>query len=176
MPSSNKIIMIYIKKANLDDIEEEFIFMNKLPFVETGFRNFFYGISREEFRETCLEYQINLSLLTEPKGQILPMTTYYLWLDNTIIGIFTVIHELNEHQRERDGHIAYAVLREYRGKGYASEGLRLVIEDAKNYIKEDEIYLHTTRDNQASLKVMLNNGAYIAKENEFEYFTRIKIK
>jgi predicted acetyltransferase len=104
------------------------------------------------------------------------MTTYYLWLDNTIIGIFTVIHELNEHQRERDGHIAYAVLREYRGKGYASEGLRLVIEDAKNYIKEDEIYLHTTRDNQASLKVMLNNGAYIAKENEFEYFTRIKIK
>lgn len=167
--------MLYIKKANIDDLDEEFNFTSELPFLESGFRNFFYGIPKEEFREKCIEYEINLSLLSAPLGQILPMTTYYLWLDNKIIGIFTVIHELNDHQRERDGHIAYAVLEKYRGQGYATKGLSLVIEDAKNYVKEDEIYMHTTKDNQASLKVMLNNGAYIAKETEIDYFTRIKL-
>ena len=54
---------------------------------------------------------------------ILPMTTYFLWLDNKIIGIYHVIHELNEYQRERDGHISYAILKDYRGQGYASKGL-----------------------------------------------------
>lgn len=168
--------MLYIKKANYEDIKEEYNFISKLPYLEKGFRNFFYGISKEDFREKCLDYQINYSLLTEPKGNILPMTTYYLWLGNEIIGIFTVIHELDEYQKQRDGHIAYAVLEEYRGNGYATKGLGLVIEEAKKYIKEDEIYLHTTKNNPESLKVMLNNGAYIKEETAVDYFTRIKIK
>ena len=168
--------MLYIKKANLDDLEAEYIFTKKLPFLELGFRNYFYGIPKEDFREKCIEYEICLSLLSEPLGNIFPMTTYYLWLDNEIIGIFTVIHELNEHLKKMDGHIAYAILKEYRGNGYATKGLSLVLEDAKKYIKEDEVYMHTTKDNPASLKVMINNGAYIAKETEKDYFTRIKIK
>lgn len=176
MSSSNKIKMLYIKKANYEDIEEEYNFITKLPFVEDGFRNFFYGITKEEFREKCINHQISLSLLTEPKGMILPMTTYYLWLGNIIVGIFTVIHELDEYQKERDGHIAYAVLKEYRGNGYATKGLELVIEEAKKIVKEDELYLHTTKNNKASLKVMLNNGAYIKEETAVDYFVRIKIK
>ena len=51
-----------------------------------------------------------------------------------------------------------------------------LLKESKNIIKETEVYMHTTKDNQASLKVMLNNGAYIAKETETDYFTRIKIK
>lgn len=167
--------MLYIKKANLDDIEEEYEFTCRLPFLESGFRNYFYGIPKEEFREKCLEYEISLSLMSSPNNMLLPMTTYYLWLDKTIIGIFTVIHELNEYQKERDGHIAYAILKDYRNQGYATKGLSLVLEDAKNYVKEDEIYMHTTKDNPSSLKVMLNNGAYITKETEKDYFTRIKL-
>lgn len=176
MPSSNKIKMLYIKKANLEDIEEEYNFTQKLPFLENGFKNFFYDIPKEEFREKCIEYEICLSLLTSPFGMVLPMTTYYLWLDKTIIGIFTVIHELNEYQKERDGHIAYAILKEYRGNGYATKGLSMVLEDAKNYVKEDEIYMHTQKNNKASLKVMINNGARIVKETETDCFTRIKIR
>ena len=168
--------MLYIKKANLKDIDEEYTFTAKLPLIESGFRNFFYGIPKEEFESKCLNFEIELSILPSPVGNDLPMTTYYLWLDDTIIGIFTVIHELNEYQKERDGHIAYAILKEYRGKGYATKGLKMVIEDAKNYIKEDEIYMHTTKDNPSSLKVMLNNGAYISNETEIDYFTRIKLR
>ena len=41
--------MLYIKKANLKDIDEEYTFTAKLPLIESGFRNFFYGIPKEEF-------------------------------------------------------------------------------------------------------------------------------
>ena len=50
------------------------------------------------------------------------------------------------------------------------------IEEAKKIVKEDELYLHTTKNNKASLKVMLNNGAYIKEETAVDYFVRIKIK
>lgn len=168
--------MLYIKKANYDDIEEEFNLFASLPFIDKGFRNYYYGIPRENFCEKCLDLIINLDYLTEPKGIYTPQTTYFLWLDNKIIGIYTVMHELNEHQKNADGHIAYEILKEYRNKGYATKGLSLVIEESKSYIKENEIYMHTTKDNPESLKVMLNNGAYIFKETERDYFTRIKLR
>ena len=168
--------MLYIKKLNYEDTEEEYNFLSSVPYLEKGYRNVFNNIPKEKFREECLDILINLSYLTEPKGTILPMTTYFLWLDEKIIGIYHVIHELNEYQKERDGHISYAVLKDYRGQGYASKGLSLVLEESKKIVKESAVYMHTTKDNQASLKVMLNNGAYIAKETETDYFTRIKIK
>ena len=52
----------------------------------------------------------------------------------------------------------------------------LIREEAKKIIPEDEIYMHTTINNPASLKMMLKNNAYIIKNDEFGIFTRIKIK
>lgn len=176
MPSTNKIKMLYIKKANLEDQEEEFVYLQKTPYLETGFRNVYALRQQEDFINNDLPWLINQSNPKTAASYAKPMTTYFLWLDNTIIGMYQVIHELTEFQREHDGHIAYTLLKEYRGKGYATKGLSLVIEDAKQYILEDEIYMHTTKDNPASLHVMLNNGAYISKETEIDYFTRIKIK
>lgn len=168
--------MLYIKKANYEDAEEEFIFLNKTPYLESGFRNVYALREKEDFIKTDLPWLINQSKTETAATYAKPMTTYFLWLDNIIIGMYQVIHELSDFQKEHDGHIAYTLLKEFRGNGYATKGLSLVIEDSKTYIKEDEIYMHTTKDNQASLHVMLNNGAYIAKETDIDYFTRIKIK
>ena len=40
-------------------------------------------------------------------------------------------------------------------------------------VPEDEIYLRVNRDNVASQKVMLKNGAYRAGEDETHFFMRI---
>lgn len=42
------------------------------------------------------------------------------------------------------------------------------------YLTEDEIYLSVHKENIASLKAQLKNGAYIHHEDEKEYYTRIK--
>ena len=59
---------------------------------------------------------------------------------------------------------ARSISKEFRGKGYGSEGLKLTIEIAKEIVPEEEIYLRVNKDNTASQKVMIKNGAYRAEK------------
>lgn len=168
MSNTNKIVL---KKANLEDIEKECAFIRQVPFLENGFANFFYNVLQKS-NEEIIKYVLSLSYSME----IIPIYTYFLWVDDTIVGMYHLLKRLTEDQKQKDGHISYTILKEYRGKGYGSKGLSLLIEEAKKEIVEDEIYMHTTINNPASLKVMLNNNAYIVKNDEHGIFTRIKIK
>lgn len=67
-----------------------------------------------------------------------------------------------------------AVVLERAEHGGCAKGLALTIEKAKAIIPEDEIYLSVHKENIASLKAQLKNGAYIHHEDEKEYYTRIK--
>ncbi len=72
------------------------------------------------------------------------------------------------------GHIGYFIKKDFRGKGFAKEGLRLTLDIARTIIPEDEIYLRVNKDNPASLKVMLHNNGYIKNEDATKYYVRIK--
>ena len=98
-----------------------------------------------------------------------------MWDDDEIVGLFKVRKKLNDSLREGAGHIGYGIIKKYRNKGYATRGLKLVIELIKDEIEEDEIYMSVNKDNPYSLKTQLNCEAYIFNENEDHYFTRIKI-
>ena len=166
--------MLYLKKANYEDIEEEFNFMSKMKSAN-GFENPYINISRNEFKEKCLDEIIGQSNGNNlPEGYV-PNTYFYLWDDNKIVGLFKIRHYLNEHLKNGSGHIGYGILEEHRGKGYATKGLALAIEECKKIIPENEIYHSVHKDNPSSLKVQQNNGAYIVGENAEEYLTRIKI-
>ena len=91
------------------------------------------------------------------------------------MALFKVRHYLNDALREGSGHIGYGVRRSCRGKGYATRGLALAIEKAREVIPEREIYMSVSRQNPASLRVQLKNGAFIHHEDEKEYYTRIKL-
>ena len=77
--------------------------------------------------------------------------------------------------RNGAGHIGYSIRKDARGKGCGTIGPGLAIEIAKQIIPEDEIYLRVNKDNIASRRVMLKNGAYQAGEDESHYFLRIPI-
>ena len=104
-----------------------------------------------------------------------PATTYFA-LDkerNIIVGAICIRHYLTEALRNGAGHIGYSIAKEYRGKRYGTEGLKLTIQIAKGIIHEDEIYLRVNKDNIASQKVMQNNGVYQVGEDDEHYFMRI---
>lgn len=168
MPTNNKIVL---KKANLEDINKEVAFIKTVPLLENGFANFFYNVLHRS-KEEIINYVLNLNYSKES----IPIYTYFLWVDNNIVGMYHILAKLTEEQKNKDGHISYTILKPYRGKGYGTKGLSLMIEEAKNIIPEDEIYMHTTINNPSSLKMMLNNNAYIVRNDEFGIFTRIKIK
>lgn len=166
--------MLYLKKANLDDIEKEYLFITNLPEEENGFINPDYNVSKVDFKNLTLPLYINHSNgIDLPDGWI-PYTTYFLWNDNDIVGLFRIRHYLNEYLKNGAGHIAYGISKEYRGKGFATKGLNLAIEKAWEIIPENEIYMSVHKDNPASLKVQINNGAYIHHEDDKEFYTRIK--
>ena len=166
--------MLYLKSANLEDIEKEYEFITNTPSNENGFTNFASGCSRKEFEIKILPGYINAEKGIDLADGWVPETDFFLWDDEKIVGLFRVRHYLTPALANGGGHIGYGIKKEFRGKGYASEGLRLTIEKAWHIIKEDEIYMSVHRDNMASLRVQIKNGAYIHHQDEKEFFTRIK--
>lgn len=91
------------------------------------------------------------------------------------VGIVKLRHRLNDALRQGAGHIGYGIRKEYRGRGYATAVLSLALDEARKIVPEDEIYLSVRKDNPASLKVQLRNGARVDHESGEEYFTRIPL-
>ncbi len=166
--------MLFLKELNLNDYEKEFIFIKEIPYEENGFINQHHNCTKNNFLNTILPNYINISKgINLPKGWV-PSTEFFLWHDTTIVGLFRIRHFLNDFLKNGPGHIGYTINKNFRRKGYATAGLRLAVEKAWNIIPEDEIYMSVLKNNQKSLKVQLNNNAYIHHENNIEYFTRIK--
>ena len=164
--------MLYLKKANTDDTEKEYLFVRDVPADENGFINEYHGISREDFGgalDTIIAQSRGEQL---PEGYV-PQTVYYLLEDDTIVGTFHFRHYLTEALAEGSGHIGYYIAPGYRGRGCGTQGLKLLLEEIRGSVAEDEIYLRVNRDNPASLRVMLRNGGYIHHEDEDKYYVRI---
>lgn len=167
--------MLYLKEANIEDVEEEYAFITGLPADENGFTNNDWGIAKAEFLNTVLPRMINHSKGIDLPDGFVPGTEFFLWEDDTIVGLFRIRHYLNEFLRNDAGHIGYGIKKEHRGRGLATKGLALAIEKAKEIVREDEIYMSVNCDNLASLEVQEKNGAYIHHSDDAKHYTRIKI-
>lgn len=143
------------------------------PQNENGYLNSVYGYDFDKFLE-WIEMKRSWSEGRDLPDGFVPDTTYVLVDEGKYVGVFNLRHELNDFLREGPGHIGYCVSKQYRGKGYASTGLKMVLAKAKEK-GIDEAYLSVNKDNPASLRVQIKNGARIDHENETEYFTRILI-
>ena len=165
--------MIYLKKACFEDLEKEWLFVKEMPEDENGLTNAWHNVSPEDFETRALPGMIAASEgLGLPEGYV-PETTFFLWDDDAIVGQFRIRHYLCESLRTGAGHIGQFIGREYRGRGYGTEGLRLTLEEAHRIVPEEEIYLRVLRNNPASLRIMIKNGGRIAGEDEAHYFVRI---
>ena len=164
--------MLELKGINTD-VEKEWAFIRDMPVDENGLTNSMHGISRQEFEEQKLPEMLKHERGEDMPDWMVPETFLHLWEDDKIVGQFRIRHYLNDALREGAGHIGYFIAKDYRGKGYATEGLRLTLDVARKIIPEDEIYLRVNEDNPASLKVMLKNGGRIVGESEGKVFVRI---
>lgn len=162
-----------LRKINLQDAKAQWAYTSALPADENGLTNSYHGVSLEEYMEKVLPAQLSHENPVDMPDWFVPETFFYLWDGGHLIGEFRVRHRLTEALRNGAGHIGYSISREYRGKGYGTAGLKLTLQAARDIIEEDEIYLRVNRDNIASQKVMLNNGAYLAGEDKDHLFMRI---
>ena len=168
--------MLEIRELNWQDADAIYQVLKELPADENGFMNPYYGIDKETFMHETMPKLIDTANSINLKPGYVPQTYYFLWEDNHIVGIYKLRHYLNENLRNGSGHIGYGILPAYRNQGYAKKGLALLLDIAKDVIREDEIYMASHKDNPASLHVQLANGAYIHHDDEEEVYTRLPIK
>ena len=93
-----------------------------------------------------------------PKGFI-PCTTYWVMLDNKIIGIANIKHYLNEYLRKEGGHIGLAIAKDYRGRGIGLKTAKLLVEKARNEFGIEDILFTNNPENTASRNMCENLGA-----------------
>ena len=165
--------MLHLKEASYTDIEQEYLFVRDMPVDENGLTNEWHGISREDFESIALSRMISYSKgINLPDGYV-PETFLFLWNDDEIVGQFRIRHFLCDSLKNGAGHIGYFIKKEFRGRGFGTEGLRMTLRKARAIVPEDEIYLRVNRDNPASLRIMLHNGGYIHHEDDQKYYVRI---
>jgi len=85
--------------------------------------------------------------------------------DNKIIGIIDLRHNLNDFLKDL-GNCGYSVRPSERGKGYATEMLKLLLEYAKKCGLK-EIHLSVERENIPSVKSIIKNGGKLERSFEF---------
>ncbi|MCL1918299.1 MAG: GNAT family N-acetyltransferase [Peptococcaceae bacterium] len=86
--------------------------------------------------------------------------------DQKIIGVIDLRHKLNAFLKRYGGHIGYAVRPSERGKGYATEMLRLMLEYCRN-LGMDKAMICCYKDNLPSIRTLEKHGGILEKETTF---------
>ena len=164
-----------MKLMKLDASRDVYEYLTKVPANENGFENEFAGCTYEEFQRLTELAEKQSRGEGLPEGYV-PQTIYILRNEEDVpVGAFHFRQHLCPSLRKHSGHIGYSIREGYRGRGYATEGLRLMIEEAKKTVPEHELLIGALKSNAASLAVQRKNGAIPLLETEDYILNRIPL-
>ncbi len=104
--------------------------------------------------------------LKEPEDGKVPDSTFFL-LDedrDRLLGAVNIRHYLNDYLLREGGHIGDGIRPTERRKGYATEMIRLALEECRK-LGIERVLMVCRKDNVGSAKSILRNGGVL--ENEF---------
>lgn len=162
--------MIVLKKLSKSDGIEVYEMLKGIKSVENSYTNPTYDMSLSEFRNWLLQQE------QWERGENLPVgyvaqSIYWLYVDSTPIGMGKIRHSLTPESRNNGGNVGYAISFSYRGKGYGTVFLKLLLDEAKK-IGVEEIVLTVDIGNEPSKRVCEKNGGILFKENDKRWFFR----
>lgn len=166
--------MLVLKKTNLADEAALYEYISTVSPDENGFLNEHFGCAREGFAERVLQVLCNHEKGIDLPAGYVPETHYFLWEEDKVVGWFRLRHHLCPSLENGAGHIGYSIREGYRGRGYATEGLRLLLKEAASIVPESEYYLRVRKSNPASRRVMEKNGGVLHHEDDVHWYMRIR--
>ena len=163
--------MIRLQKLSTNDGMDVFEMLKGIGSVEKSFTNPTYKMNYTEFQDWLLQQVLWDQGVMLPEGYV-AQSIYWLYDDETPVGMGKIRHELTENSRKKGGNIGYAISHSYRGKGYGSVLLKLLLEEAKR-IGVNEILLTIDKNNEASKSVCEKNGGVLFDENTERWFYKL---
>lgn len=167
--------MLELRKLSASDGLDVYRMLQSIPYEENGLMNKAHGLSFEEFRVWLAAKQRESEATELMDGWKVPSTTFWLYSGDTPVGFGTVRHYLTDALRIAGGHIGYGIAPDYRGRGYGTELLRLLLIEAnKRDIDRALVTIH--KDNFASRAVALKNGGVMEEETDERALVWIRTK
>jgi predicted acetyltransferase len=96
-----------------------------------------------------------------PTDQHAPSTFLFAFLGGRAVGRTSIRHRLTPRLERVGGHIGYAVVPEFRGRGYATEILRRSLEIARDQLGIRNALLTCDEDNEASRRIIEKCGGVL---------------
>lgn len=147
-----------LKQLTIQDGRPEYALLQRTP-SENGFMNDAYGIEYEAFPawlQMCVDSAQGKNL---SEGYV-PQTTYWFYVDGQPVGRAKLRRTLTDALLAQGGHIGYGIAPECRGKGYATQLLRLVLQEARTQGIERAL-VTVDEDNTASRRVAEKCGGVL---------------
>lgn len=122
-----------------------------------------YAIRKADYHKFDL-YKESIEVKEETKNSVLDSTYFALDIErNIFVGAVNIRHYLNDQLLLNGGHIGDGIRPSERRKGYATEMIRLALEECKK-IGIDRVLMVCYKDNIASAKSIINNGGILENE------------
>lgn len=103
--------------------------------------------------------------LDDAPRPVVQVPTTYLWIidddSDAFLGSVHIRHRLTNFLQDMGGHISYSVRPSARGRGVASEALRLALAYAGAVLSLPRVLITTTTLNEASARVIEHNGGVL---------------
>jgi predicted acetyltransferase len=116
------------------------------------------GMSFGRYLEVLEEQESGIGL---PTPEHVPTTFLFAFVGDRVVGRTSIRHRLNARLERIGGHIGYAVVPEFRGRGYATEILRQSLAMAKDRLGISRAMVTCDDDNAASRRVIEKCGGVL---------------
>lgn len=119
------------------------------------------------FKNDCRDFDHYLANLEvkEATDRLVPESVFFLLDDekNRLLGAIAIRHYLNDYLLREGGHIGDGIRPSERGKGYATEMIRLALEECKK-LGINRVLMVCDKSNPASSRTIIKNGGVLENE------------
>jgi predicted acetyltransferase len=152
-----------LKLVKLDKQYKKQLFDMMDEWTKSGEKIVPYAIRKVDYRNFD-EYLESLEVKDNEDGLVPDSTFFALDTDrNIFVGAVNIRHYLNEALLLNGGHIGDGVRPSERRKGYATEMIRLALEECKK-LGISKVLMVCDKDNIGSAKSILNNNGILENE------------
>lgn len=148
-------LMIRLHEFSSRDGKDKLEFIKNADLAARGFNivSVFKGV------KTVEQMQNKITELNElVKNDLSERKFYWIFKDDTLIGVATLRPVLNDFSLNNTGHIGIAIDKAYRNQGYGTEALKKLCENASLEYKIKDFLLMALTDNITSRSMIENAG------------------
>lgn len=168
MSRNNYIDFLTLQQLSPEDDNRFYELLQRIGKNENAFSNPVSGMTFDQYKKWLKEWDSWSKGDSLPDGFV-PQVSYWLMYKGEPVGFGKIRHDLTESSRAFGGNIGYAIDPNHRGKGFASEFLRLMLIKARE-MNVQEILLTVEKYNYASKRVCEKNSGELCGENELRWF------